>query len=124
MMVLLGFQHETGPIGRCMSEQGEEKALQEGHECAMTALAGQRRKVASLEPGDRLHWWLGFLAAAMGAALASVGEPALRVLHSALGDDEDSAAAAPRRRDVVSAMRQRTKRTYIRGTATRIKKKA
>ena len=107
-----------------MSEQSEEKALEEGHECAMSALTAQRKKIASLGPGDRLHWWLGFLAAAMGAALASVGEPALRVLHSALGDDEDPAVAALRRRAVGSAERQRTKRTYIRGVATRHKKKA
>lgn len=100
-------------IGGCMSEQSEEQALDEGHECAMSALTAQRKKIASLGPGDRLHWWLGFLAAAMGAALASVGEPALRVLHSALGDDEDPAAAA-----------RRTKRSYIRGVAGRNKRKA
>lgn len=107
-----------------MSEQSEEKALEEGHECAMSALTAQRKKIASLGPGDRLHWWLGFLAAAMGAALASVGEPALRVLHSALGDDEGLATAAPRSGDVASEPRQRTKRTYIRGVAPRMKKKA
>lgn len=106
-----------------MSEQSEEKALEEGHECAMSALTAQRKKIASLGPGDRLHWWLGFLAAAMGAALASVGEPALRVLHSALGDDEDSATAAVRSREVGSEEARRTKRTYIRGVAARNKKK-
>lgn len=107
-----------------MSEQSEEKALQEGHECAMSALAAQRKKIASLGPGDRLHWWLGFLAAAMGAALATVGEPALRVLHSALGEDEDPATAPRRRRDVRSGVGQRTKRIYVSGAAARIKKKA
>lgn len=96
-----------------MSEQSEEQALEEGHECAMSALTAQRKKIASLGHGDRLHWWLGFLAAAMGAALASVGEPALRVLHSALGDDEDPAGAV-----------RRTKKTYIRDVAGRNKKKA
>ena len=96
-----------------MSEQSEEQALEEGHECAMSALTAQRKKIASLGAGDRLHWWLGFLAAAMGAALASVGEPALRVLHSALGDDEDPGATA-----------RRAKSTYIRGVASRNKKKA
>lgn len=105
-----------------MSEQSEEKALEEGHECAMSALTAQRKEIASLGPGDRLHWWLGFLAAAMGAALASVGEPALRVLHSALGEDEDPTMATVRRRDVGSAARQRAKRSYIRGVATRNKK--
>jgi len=79
----------------------------------MSALTAQRKKIASLGPGDRLHWWLGFLAAALGAALASVGEPALRVLHSALGDDEDPGATA-----------RRTKSSYIRGVASRNKKKA
>ena len=107
-----------------MSEQSEEQALDEGHECAMSALTAQRKQIASLGAGDRLHWWLGFLAAAMGAALASVGEPALRVLHSALGDDEDSATAAVRRREGSSAQTPRTKRTHIRAVTARDKKKA
>lgn len=105
-----------------MSEQSEEQALQEGHECAMSTLAAQRKKVASLGPGDRLHWWLGFLAAAMGAALASVGEPALRVLHSALGGDEDPTTAARQRGGAGSGPRQRAKRSYVRGAGHRIKK--
>lgn len=107
-----------------MSEQSAEKALQEGHECAMSALAAQRKKIASLGPGDRLHWWLGFLAAAMGAALATVGEPALRVLHSALGDDDGASTVARRRRDVGAGAVQRAKKTYVGGAAGRIKKKA
>jgi hypothetical protein len=61
-----------------MSEQSEEKALRQGHECAMSALAAERERIACLNPADRLHWWLGFVAAAMGAALSSVGEPAFR----------------------------------------------
>lgn len=107
-----------------MSEQSEEAALQEGHECAMSALAAERKKIASLGPGERLHWWLGFLAAAMGAALASVGEPALRVLHAALGDEEDPATGGLRRRDVGSGTRRRSARTYVRGAVPRGKKKA
>jgi len=107
-----------------MSEQSEEQALEQGHECAMAALAAQRKKIAALGPGDRLHWWLGFLAAAMGAALASVGEPALRVLHSALADEEDPTAAATRARDVGPGARRRSTRTYIRGVVPRGKKKA
>lgn len=98
-----------------MSEQSEEKALRQGHECAMSALAAERERIASLNPADRLHWWLGFVAAAMGAALASVGEPAFRVLRSALGEEQE---------DVGSGTRLRKKGTYIKGVLTQTKKKA
>lgn len=98
-----------------MSEQSEEKALRQGHECAMSALAAERERIGSLNPADRLHWWLGFVAAAMGAALASVGEPAFRVLRSALGEEQE---------DVSSGTRLRKKGTYIKGVLTQTKKKA
>lgn len=98
-----------------MSEQSEEKALRQGHECAMSALAAERERIASLNPADRLHWWLGFVAAAMGAALASVGEPAFRVLRSALGEEQE---------DVSPVTRQRKKGTYIKDVLTQTKKKA
>ena len=107
-----------------MSEQSEEKALRHGHECAMTALAAERERVATLSPADRLHWWLGFVAAAMGAALASVGEPAFRVLRSALGEEPEQQAVTVPKEFVGSGVRVRKKRTYVKGGLTRMKKKA
>lgn len=107
-----------------MSEQSEEKALRQGHECAMSALAAERTRIASLSPADRLHWWLGFVAAAMGAALSSVGEPAFRVLRSALAEEQEQRTVTVRKEYVGSGTRLRKKRTYIKGVVTRLKKKA
>ncbi len=83
-----------------MSEHSEEQAIDQGHECAMSALTSQRDLIDSLPPADRLYWWFGFLTAAMGAALASIGEPAVRALRAALGEVRE-----PRR----IAVRPRTK---------------
>ena len=105
-----------------MSEQSEEKALRRGHECAMTALAAERERIASLNPADRLHWWLGFVAAAMGAALSSVGESAFRVLRSALGEEPEQQAVSAPKEYAGSAVRVRKKRTYVKGVLTRVKK--
>jgi hypothetical protein len=105
-----------------MSEQSEEKALQQGHECAMSALTAERERIASLNPADRLHWWLGFVAAAMGAALSSVEEPAFRVLRSALGEEQEEQPVAVPKEHVGSKTRQRKKGTYIKGTMARVKK--
>ena len=107
-----------------MSEQSEEKALQQGHECAKSALAAQRDKIASLDPGDRLHWWLGFLTTSMGASLASVGEPAMRALRSALEEHRDPRTFTVRSKYVGSGVQLFKKRTYIKGEVRRIKKKA
>lgn len=107
-----------------MSEQSEQKALRHGHECAMSALAAERKRIASLNPADRLHWWLGFAAAAMGAALSSVGEPAFRVLRAALGEEQEQQPVAVRTENVRSGTRLRKKGTYIKGVLTRTKKKA
>lgn len=99
-----------------MSEQSEEQAIQWGHECAMSAVSTQRDKIALLSPGDRLHWWLGFLTAALGSALASIGEPAFRTLRAALAEGLYAPADAARR-----GFRSGT---YIKGEAPRPKKKA
>lgn len=99
-----------------MSEQSEEKALRQGHESAMSALAAQRDWIASLSPADRLHWWLGFVAAAMGAALSSVGESAFRVLRFALGEEQEQRTVPVRKEYVGSGTRLRKKRTYIKGS--------
>lgn len=107
-----------------MSEQSEEKALRQGHECAMSALAAERERIASLNPADRLHWWLGFVAAAMGAALASVGEPAFRLLRSALGEEQEQQPVAARKEDVGAGTKLRKKGTYVKGVLTQTKKKA
>jgi hypothetical protein len=108
-----------------MSEQSEEQALQQGHECAMSALATQRDKIASLGPADRLYWWLGFLTAAMGAALANVGEPAVRALRAALAEGgQDPRTTTVRGEYVGTGIRLVKKGTYVKGAVTRIKKKA
>jgi hypothetical protein len=106
-----------------MSEQSEEQALQRGHECAMSALGTQRDKIASLAPGDRLYWWLGFLTAAMGAALASVGEPAVRALRGALAEGQDPRRIRVRRKYFGSAIKLIKNGTYLKDEVTRIKKK-
>lgn len=107
-----------------MSDQSEEKALQQGHECAMSALAAERARIASLNPADRLYWWLGFVAAAMGAALSSVGEPAFRVLRSALGEEQEQRPVTIQKENVGSETRVRRKGTYVKGVPRRTKKKA
>jgi hypothetical protein len=107
-----------------MSEQSEDQAIQQGHECAMSAVWAQRDRVASLPPGDRLHWWLGFLTAALGATLASIGEPAFRSLRAALAEGLYSPADAVRRGFVGAGIRLLRNGTYIKGEAPRTKKKA
>ena len=96
-----------------MSRETEEQALDHGHECAMSAVAAQRDVVAKLPPAERLSWWVGFISAAMGAALASVGEGAMRVLEGALAERRDVSSPALRRR-----------RTYLGRQAAPPKKKA
>ena len=72
-----------------MSGMSEDQALELGHECAMTALKAERENVAVLPPSERLYWWFGFLTAALGAASASVGEPATRALRASLAEIQD-----------------------------------
>ena len=92
-----------------MSEQGEERVIQQGHECAMSAMSAHRDRVASLSPGDRLHWWFGFLTAALGAARASLSEPAFRSLRAALAEGLDPNADAVQKQliRVGTALRKR-----------------
>ena len=96
-----------------MSHETEEQALNHGHDCAMSAVATQRDVLANLPPAERLSWWIGFISAAMGAALASVGEAAMRVLKDALAERRDIPSPAARRR-----------RTYLSHDRTLSKKKA
>jgi len=105
-----------------MSEQSEEQALERGHECAMAALATQRGKIAALSPADRLYWWLGFLTAALGAAFASIGEPAARALRAALAENRESRSITVRRRHVGHEIV--VGETYITEDASLTKKKA
>ena len=72
----------------------EDQALELGHECAMTALKAERENVALLPPPERLYWWFGFLTAALGAASASLGEPAARALRASLAEHQDSPASS------------------------------
>jgi len=96
-----------------MDQDAEDQALNDGHDCAMSAVAAHREIVASLPPPERLSWWVGFISAAMGAALASVGEAPVRVLRSALAERPEVSSAAMRRRH-----------TYVRLWTVRSKKKA
>jgi len=96
-----------------MSHETEEKALNQGHDCAMSAVAAQRDVVSSLPPNERLSWWMGFISAAMGAAIASVGEAAMRVLKEALAERAD-----------ISSVAIRGRRTYLGHETVRSKKKA
>lgn len=107
-----------------MSEQSEERAIDEGHECAMSALTAQRNTIDSLPPADRLYWWFGFLTAAMGAALASIGEPAVRALRAALGEVREPRRGALRRSYFGSGIRLPKRGTSIRGVRARTKTKA
>jgi hypothetical protein len=81
-----------------MSHETEEQALNHGHDCAMTAVAAHRDALANLPPPERLSWWIGFISAAMGAALASVGEAAMRIFEDALAERRDLPSSATRRR--------------------------
>jgi hypothetical protein len=105
-----------------MSERSEEQSIQRGHECAMSALSIQMDRVASLPPGDRLHWWLGFLAAALGAALASIGEPAFRTLRAALAEGLYPAADAAHRGFPGTGIRLLKRGTYIKRVSPTKKK--
>jgi len=96
-----------------MSHETEEQALNRGHDCAMSAIAAQRGVLTTLPPAERLSWWVGFISAGMGAALASVGEAAMRVLKDALAERRDTQSLAKRRR-----------RTYLKHDTTLTKKKA
>jgi len=62
-----------------MSHETEERELNDGHDCAMSAVAAHREALANLTPAERLNWWIGFISAAMGTALASVGEATMRM---------------------------------------------
>ena len=77
-----------------MSGMSEDQALELGHECAMTALKAERENVAQLPPPERLYWWFGFLTAALGAASASLGEPAARALSASLAEPQDAPASS------------------------------
>jgi hypothetical protein len=78
-----------------MSRETEDQALDRGHDCAMSAVGAQRDVLANLPPAERLSWWVGFISAAMGAALASVGDAAMRVLKGALAERRDIPSPAP-----------------------------
>jgi hypothetical protein len=105
-----------------MSEQSEERVIQQGHECAMSAMSAQRDRVASLSPGDRLHWWFGFLTAALGAARASLGEPAFRSLRAALAEGLYPSADAVRKQFIRIVTQWRKRGTYIKGEVPTKKK--
>ena len=107
-----------------MTQESEEQAIEQGHACAMAALSAQKDNIASLPPGERLYWWVGFVTAAMGAALASIGEPAFRALRASLSDSRDTPHVAQRGRNVGADITLRKKRTYIRDLVTHRKKKA
>jgi hypothetical protein len=80
----------------------------------MSAIAAHRDVPAKLPPAERLSWWVGFISAGMGAALASVGEAAMRVLKGALVERGDTASLGMRKR-----------RTYLGpDAAAPVKKKA
>jgi hypothetical protein len=98
-----------------MSEQSDERVIQQAHECAMSALSAQRDGVASLSPGDRLQWWFGFLTAALGAARASLGMPGFRSLRAALAEGLYPSADAIQRQftRIVTQLRKRS--TYTKG---------
>lgn len=72
-----------------MSRQSEDEALQIGHDCAMSTLEAHKDTLAALSQGDRLQWWIGFLAAGMGAAQVGIGEVAFRALRRSLADELD-----------------------------------
>jgi hypothetical protein len=80
-----------------MTHDAEEKALNHGHQCAMSAIAEQKSVLANLSPGERLSWWIGFISAGMGASIASVGEPAMQVLKDALAERPTARSPAVRR---------------------------
>ena len=107
-----------------MSQESEEQAIDQGHACAMAALTAQKSSIAALPPGDRLYWWFGFLTAAMGAAVASIGESAVRALRSVLTEGWETPDGALRGRYVGAAIELLKKGTYVRGTVTPVKKKA
>ena len=96
-----------------MSHETEEQALSHGHDCAMSAIAAQRYVLTTLPPAERLSWWIGFISAGMGAALASVGEAAMRVFKDALAERRDTRSLAMRGRH-----------TYLGHDTTLTKKKA
>ena len=76
-----------------MSGMSEDQALEFGHECAMTALKAERENVARLPPSERLYWWFGFLTAALGAASASLGDPATRAPRASLAEHQEAPKA-------------------------------
>jgi hypothetical protein len=109
-----------------MSEHSEERVTQQGHECAMAAMSAHRDRVASLSPGDRLHWWFGFLTAALGAARASLSEAGFGSLRATLAEELDPKAGLARKQleqVVRAAARWRKRSTYIKDEV-QTKKKA
>jgi hypothetical protein len=107
-----------------MTEQNEDQAIEQGHTCAMAALTAQKDNIASLPPSERLYWWFGFITAAMGAAIASIGEPAVRALRASLEDDHDTSHVTQPRRNLSSGLSVIKKRTYIRELLAHSRKKA
>jgi hypothetical protein len=89
-----------------MSGSSEDQALEQGHECAMAALKTDRERVAALPSPVRLYWWFGFLTAALGAALASLGEPATRALRASLADNPEAPARRLRADPELSLVRR------------------
>lgn len=98
-----------------MSEENDERVIQQGHECAMSALSAQTDGVTSLSPGDRLHWWFGFLTAALGAARASLGMPGFRSLRAALAEGLYPSADAVQKQFIRIVTQLRKRRTYTKG---------
>jgi hypothetical protein len=110
-----------------MSKKSEELALQLGHETAMTTLTAQKDKIAALSAEDRLHWWIGFVTAAMGAARASVGEPAFRALRRSLTDEvelQEAVIDSLRKAYATGGLDLQKTGTYTAGVFGRTKKKA
>lgn len=58
--------------------------MEQGHACGPAILEELREYVESLDYNDRTQWWDGFLIAAMGAAVASLGEIAAQAFKEAL----------------------------------------
>ena len=110
-----------------MTQLTEEQAIEQGHECAMAALTAQKDNIASLSRDERLYWWFGFITAAMGAAMASIGESAVRALRAAFDDGHDTLHTQQRAKPIIAgieSIKKRTKRTYVRDLVSHGKKKA
>lgn len=58
--------------------------MQDGEDCALAALESERVHIEALPEAERVKWWGGFLTAAIGAMVGSMGEPAAQALREAL----------------------------------------